>query len=589
MKQGLDLNKTQVQFQMNQTHQDGFTFRRFDQDLELQNEDERAQTQHQKRKSPNKTGSPQRRGVKYAQTNKDINLKELFKQRNVQSNLNHYPITTVQLNEKQVEIRTLAKQKIKRQKESNKLADQLLQIEIRKQRDLRQENDLDTMKAHRITQQSNITRGLSLKIREEKNSEELIQTEINKSRQIKIKQIFESTKRSNNNVYANQEDTEEIIYTIRSLSNEQQEYQGLQERLSRIKFYQKARTNQQAKINLKSQQQMRNTRNNFPSLSQTQNNAGASRYNPSLNFTSQSFYKQVSDQLKINNVRSTQSRAAYSSLNQGKSMMNSTLSDFSKNYQNFDMSKSNIYFNHNEMKIQNQESVRSKSQIIAKEVKMEDAIVKNQSQNIPQQLIIIDRSRIKIKAQSNQMLEPLIKSNKNLDGVFPVNPLLQSQKNNLPSLNQTLSELPKYNLVNQTKSNFFNKSMEMSTGSNESPLNKKILQKQLKCNIHFNQSWKLNLESKSNVTVLERPIERQIKQQYQNLLNKPVAPVFNNTINQKTRNRLGIGNQNFNSTLGFGSAFSTKQIISRKLSLINNYDTSRHAHRGGDLNVNNYI
>lgn len=83
-----------------------------------------------------------------------------------------------------------------------------------------------------------MSKGLSLKIREEKNSDEIIQRDINKERQIKIKQIFDSTKRSNINAYSNHEDTEEIIYTIRSLSKEQQDYQQLKERLNRIKYYQ---------------------------------------------------------------------------------------------------------------------------------------------------------------------------------------------------------------------------------------------------------------------------------------------------------------------------------------------------------------
>lgn len=51
------------------------------------------------------------------------------------------------------------------------------------------------------------------KLSSQKYDEDMAQKDIAKSRQFKIKQIFDSTK---NNVYA--DDNEDIIYTIRSLN-----------------------------------------------------------------------------------------------------------------------------------------------------------------------------------------------------------------------------------------------------------------------------------------------------------------------------------------------------------------------------------
>ena len=101
--------------------------------------------------------------------------------------------------------------------------------------------------------------------------------------------------------------------------------------------------------------------------------------------------------------------------------------------------------------------------------------------------------------------------------------------------------------------------------------------------LQSNQSWKLNFERNSHVTVLDRPVEREVRKQFDILLNKQKkAPFLNQGDWQYNKQKI---NFIMNNTTSSG-IINTRE---RKLPMYQYYDTRRQAMYGEDMGLNKFI
>ncbi|CDW82334.1 UNKNOWN [Stylonychia lemnae] len=97
-------------------------------------------------------------------------------------------------------------------------------MEFQRQKELKEGNEYEKKFYDEMIRKQN-------RVQKLKNFEDQQKRNISKSRQMKIKQIFDNTK----NHLIGYDDQEDLIYTIRSLSKEQKEHQYIQDKIMRLR------------------------------------------------------------------------------------------------------------------------------------------------------------------------------------------------------------------------------------------------------------------------------------------------------------------------------------------------------------------